>query len=115
MITPISSFGSLFKEVFALNRESKSSSTYPTLGHFVWSIPQPQPQPQNQPLSSFGFKLIPPILPNSQLKRSGSNGVVSRLFESFFGIEIDKLPRNVKLKVKPSCLILDYIIDRFKK
>ena len=111
MITPISSFGSLFKEVFAPNRVSKSSSTYPTLGHFVWS----KPQPQNQPLSSLGFKLIPPTLPNSQLKRSGSNGVVSKLFESFFGIEIDKLPRNVKLKVKPSCLILDYIIDRFKK
>jgi hypothetical protein len=113
MITPISSFGSLFKEVFAPNRVSKSSSTYPSLGHFVWS--KPQPQPQNQPLSSFGFKIIPSTLPNSQLKRSGSNGVVSKLFESFFGIEIDKLPRNVKLKVKPSCLILDYIIDRFKK
>ena len=107
MINTISSFSSLLKEVFASNRVSKSSSTYSASGHFIWS--------KSHPHSSFGFKIIPSTLPNSQLKRSGSNGVVSKLFESFFGIEIEKLPRNVKLKVKPSCLILDYIIDRFQK
>jgi len=109
MINPISSFSSLLKEVLGSNRVSKFTSTKPPLGPYIWS------KSQTHPLPSLGFKPISSTTPNAQLKRSGPNGLVSGLFESFFGIEIEKLPRNVKLKVKPTCLILDYIINRFQK